>query len=106
MGQKCSDLQTIPLCAIHHREQHRIGLKQFTRDYQLDLNYWIGVFTTKPVIRIFAGRYVAHWRDHVFALTLVEFGLTSAWICFLDRALEVTADEIRARVKEAAPHVR
>lgn len=102
MGQKCSDLETIPLSAAHHREQHRIGLRRFCRTYDIDVNYWIARFTLKPRFSVWEGRYIAHWNEQVMSLTLVEFGLTSAWLCFQDRAREILRDEIREHVREFA----
>jgi hypothetical protein len=52
MGQKCSDLETIPLCQLHHREQHRIGLKGFVEKYKLDLKLILWKLTCKPVMKI------------------------------------------------------
>jgi hypothetical protein len=48
MGQKCSDLETLPLCSLHHREQHRIGLRQFQRSYELDIPELLAMLQEKP----------------------------------------------------------
>lgn len=48
MAQKCSDRETIPLCSIHHKEQHRIGLRQFQRSYDLDIETIVETLQQKP----------------------------------------------------------
>jgi hypothetical protein len=79
MGQKCSDRETMPLCSLHHREQHRIGLKQFARDYELDIPALVAALTEKPRIKLasFPLRsepaqsvrvFVAHYRNECFSL--------------------------------------
>ena len=50
MGQKCSDLETIPLCDFHHKEQHRIGMKKFLLLYDLDIPALIAMLTCKPYV--------------------------------------------------------
>jgi hypothetical protein len=37
MGMKPSDKWTISLCGFHHREQHRIGEREFERRHVIDL---------------------------------------------------------------------
>lgn len=37
MGLKPGDQWVIPLCRVHHREQHQIGEAAFERLYHLDL---------------------------------------------------------------------
>jgi hypothetical protein len=37
MGMKPSDKWTISLCDFHHREQHRIGEREFGRKHVIDL---------------------------------------------------------------------
>ena len=79
MGQKSSDRETIPLCSLHHREQHRIGLRQFSRTYELDIPALVEALNEKPRIHIvprtdqyrtviFNVSYVADYRDEVFVL--------------------------------------
>lgn len=86
MGQKCSDLETLPMCNTHHREQHRIGLRQFQRSYELDVPELLAMLQEKPRLfvrevtmlngirgtpGIFAppGRYwLASYRDETFRL--------------------------------------
>jgi hypothetical protein len=99
MAQKCSDLETCPLCQVHHREQHRVGLKRFCVAYELDLPTWIEQFTARPKFVVWEGRYIAHWSNEVIALTLYEYGFTSAWICFVSRAQEILTDRIQRRVR-------
>lgn len=37
MGKKPSDCYVIPLCAEHHREQHRIGERSFSKKYGISM---------------------------------------------------------------------
>ena len=78
MGQKASDFETIPMYALYHQEQHRIGLKAFCRIYQLDIPALLTLLNRKPKITLWEGRYVARWGEHVFALGYVEDGLTKS----------------------------
>ena len=93
MGQKSSDRETIPLCSLHHREQHRIGLRQFSRDYELNIPQLLAQLNEKPRIRlrrttdVFLIRnvdfwnkalYVCEYRDACFYLLPVEIGLDEA----------------------------
>lgn len=48
MGQKCSDRETIPLCGLHHRERHRVGLKQFAQIYNMDVVWIVSELNRKP----------------------------------------------------------
>ena len=48
MSQKCSYLETIPLCSAHHKEQHRIGLRHFQRTYGLDIQALLETLQQKP----------------------------------------------------------
>ena len=86
MGQKSSDRETIPLCSLHHREQHRIGLRQFSRDYELDIPALLTALNEKPRIQlatrtdrfhtlIFSVSYVAQYRDQAFVLFQVSQGI-------------------------------
>ena len=36
MGEKPSDIWTLPLCGVHHEEQHKIGEDQFWQKYAID----------------------------------------------------------------------
>jgi hypothetical protein len=55
MGQKRSDFETIPLCNLHHDEQHRIGWKQFADKYGLNIRELLTVLNLKP--RVYRGEY-------------------------------------------------
>lgn len=91
LGQKRSDLETIPMCELHHDEQHRIGWKQFIVSYRLDVPALVLALQEKP--RIFPGRsglregifdsggsrfYFAHYRDEVFQLLATHYTLESS----------------------------
>lgn len=97
MGQKCSDLETIPLCRIHHQEQHRIGLKAFARIYELDIPALLHLLTRKPVIRVWERRYIAYWGDTVSALHPVELGLPKSMATLKTLIHEHVSQEILAR---------
>ena len=69
LGQKCSDREAIPLCSLHHQEQHRIGLKQFAGDYELDIPFLIEQLNEKPRIVVRrASRFFCLYRDECFRL--------------------------------------
>lgn len=90
MSQKSSDRETIPLCSLHHREQHRIGLKRFARDYNLDIPAMLRDLNERPRIRIagpedalrvpvmaalVTARFLADYRDDTFLLLPVALGV-------------------------------
>jgi hypothetical protein len=86
LSQKSSDRETVPLCSLHHKEQHRIGLKRFARDYNLDIPTMLRALNHRP--RIFAGLYrslygverfyFAEYRDECFTLLPISVGLTES----------------------------
>ena len=95
MSQKSSDRETIPLCSAHHKEQHRIGLREFCRTYELDLPALIRQLTEKPRIvteylpwncTLGSGEdwepptayYFADYRQERFKLLPVDLGLTES----------------------------
>lgn len=78
MGQKCSDLETIPLCALHHKEQHRIGLKKFTADYQLDIRGLLGHLNTRPRINPGGNAWIGSFLGDEHVLCPLSAGLNSA----------------------------
>jgi hypothetical protein len=80
MSQKSSDRETIPLCSAHHREQHRIGLREFSKVYELDVWELINRLLEKPRIetRPLEGTsafYAAVYMGQVFILFPVWAGL-------------------------------
>ena len=77
MGQKRSDLDTIPMCRTHHDYQHQVGWPAFLRKYQLDILELLKALTEKPRIEIeIAGnylgersaRFIAAYRGETFTL--------------------------------------
>lgn len=48
LGQKADDKRTVPMCRIHHQEQTLIGWTKFTTKYELDLEVWIALLSSKP----------------------------------------------------------
>lgn len=50
MGQKRSDLDTVPACRTHHKIQHDKGWPWMIRKYGLDLAEALRMFTDKPVV--------------------------------------------------------
>lgn len=97
MGQKCSDLDTIPLNAQYHREQHRIGLRRFQQTYDLDIAGLLVRLTTKPRVTIWQGRYIGRWSDQTFVLGYLEQGFRHSFMLLKDRCRELLAEEIRSR---------
>jgi hypothetical protein len=79
LSQKSSDRETIPLCSLHHQEQHRIGLRQFQASYELDIPALVEALNERP--RIFPDRhatnpfYFAVYRDERFLLFPVSQGI-------------------------------
>ena len=100
LGQKCSDLDTLPLCSAHHREQHRIGLRQFQKTYELDIPALLEMLQEKP--RLFVKRhftpgdlsrpsvrfYFASYRDECFKLLPAALGVGESIALALDRCRE------------------
>jgi Protein of unknown function (DUF968) len=96
MGQKCSDLETLPLCEHEHREQHRLGLRQFAQNHNLDIVWIVTQLHRKPKLFIdwvpvryptyptqpgeystpaeFQPFFFAAYRDEVFKLLPVSLG--------------------------------
>ena len=107
MGQKSSDLETIPLNALYHAEQHRIGLRAFCRTYDLNIPELLAMLNEKPRVRIVSlswrgaeayGRYVGDYRGATLALGLVSQGLPHSIKLLKDRVREILSDEIRIRL--------
>jgi len=48
MGQKRSDLDTIPMCQTHHDFQHQVGWPLFIRKYEIDIAELLKAFKEKP----------------------------------------------------------
>jgi hypothetical protein len=82
LGQKSPDTSAIPLCAKHHRtgrdSYHRLGPRQFARVHQLDIESTVRRLTTKPVIRVECGTFVAHLDGQHYAVGTVQAGLPKA----------------------------
>lgn len=100
MGQKCSDFETIPLNALYHREQHRIGLRAFQRIYELDIPAVLALINRKPRITVWDGRYLAQWGEETLCLGYLDRGLDFSIRLLRDRVRDLLADRIRARVRE------
>jgi hypothetical protein len=83
MGQKRSDLETVPMCEYpHHKEQHRIGWKAFSEKYELDIPALIAALMVKPRIVRWEYPEPTYWMDYrneVFRLNRArEGGVTRA----------------------------
>ncbi len=86
MSQKSSDREAIPLCSLHHQEQHRIGLRQFSKSYELDIPALVEQLNQRPFI--FIGpvsretvpqpHYFADYRDECFRLFPVAGGIAES----------------------------
>jgi len=79
MGQKRSDLDTIPMCRTHHDYQHQVGWPAFIRKYQLDIPELLKALTEKPRFeiveqRFLPPRYNATYRSEEFALLSAALG--------------------------------
>ena len=83
MAQKSSDREAIPLCSLHHREQHRIGLRQFSTSYELDIPALVEQLNQRPYIFIKPvplpePHYFADYRDECFRLFPVCNGIAES----------------------------
>ena len=92
MGQKSSDRETIPLCSLHHREQHRIGLRQFQASYELDIAGLVAALNEKPRLSVknvpvqwtkdgtmWERYWLAAYRDEVFMLLPARRDIDNAY---------------------------
>jgi hypothetical protein len=117
MGQKSSDLETIPLNALYHREQHRVGLKKFAATYDLDIPAILAMLTEKPDVSTLrywdAGLdrqlhselfYVANYAGDFMRLAPVRDGLPKSLAILKDRVRESLTERILARVKSFQAH--
>lgn len=109
MGQKRSDLETIPLCHAHHEEQHRIGWPRFIATYQLDVAAILAELREKPrlliVVKVVAGLrhhgrwFIALYKGQEFYLRPVEWGVDAA----IARARIVCGEYLRDRLIQRRP---
>lgn len=104
MGQKRSDLETVPGCPMHHDEQHRMGWKAFALKYDLDIPALIGILTTKPHIRRgeLGECYYAVYFDEVFQLSRVEDGLGKAMSVCRDLCREWLIENVFRPIAKAS----
>jgi hypothetical protein len=98
MGQKRSDLDTLPLCSAHHEEQHRIGWPRFIQTYELDVQEILRELREKPRLVIVpreeeAGLRYWHalYRGQEFLLDPVAYGAKNAIL----RAFRVCGEYLR-----------
>lgn len=115
MGQKRDDFRAIPMCWIHHAEQHSIGWPRFIQTYDLDLQEILRELREKPVLVVWSGiptlgqlcprdprffgwgpRFVALYRDQEFILKSVDDGLEAS----LDLAFRVCGEYLRDQLRE------
>ncbi len=65
IGQKSSDLSTIPLCAKHHRDgndsYHKLGPRRFAEVHRLDVGRLVMRLSERPRIRVVAGSFVGRF---------------------------------------------
>jgi hypothetical protein len=109
LSQKSSDKEAIPLCYLHHREQHRIGLKRFQKTYELDIPSLIDMLQEKPRIAIgrtarTAGYYVALYRSELFTLLPVHLGLGESVALALQLCREYLIESHFHAARECSSH--
>lgn len=105
MGQKCSDLDTMPLCRLHHEEQHRIGWPRFIQVYELDVPAILAELRERPKIVVASGivslapgpHFVALYREQEFVLKPTSFGLELSVACALSSCGEYLRDQLLQR---------
>ena len=91
MAQKSSDREAIPLCSLHHKEQHRIGMKRFAESYALDIPALVEQLNQRPYIFVKPvplqwpwgviipePHYFADYRDECFRLFPVCNGIAES----------------------------
>jgi hypothetical protein len=81
MRQKRSDFETIPLCQMHHDEQHDKGWKDFLAKYDLDLIGLLTALNAKPKVYQNPDRLNRYWMDYQgesYILTPIEEGVKKA----------------------------
>ena len=102
MAQKRSDFETLPLCRLHHQEQHRIGWTQFIRSYELDVQWWLEQLRERPKMflqdsyRMTTGTvfYYCSYRHHIQHLCEVRSGVSEAWRIAQQRCREILIAEL------------
>jgi hypothetical protein len=103
MGQKRSDLDTLPLCYAHHEEQHRIGWPRFIPTYELDVQEILRELREKPRMFIVdrAGinqrHFTVAYRGQEFFLTGVRDGVEKALSYALRACGEYLRDQLIQR---------
>ena len=104
MAQKRSDLDTIPMCALHHSEQHRVGWPQFIRTYDLDIHELLKQLREKPrfEVREIPAVWIAIYRGKELRLTRTAYGFTSSLECAKDLCRDILIDEVFRSKVEAA----
>lgn len=104
--QKCSDYKTLPLCRFHHSNGvdslHKLGPRKFMHVHNLDIPALIQWLTSKPVIRIEAGKYVAFIDGERFLLRPIADGLRPSFVCAVARCKEMRAEVLYSKSVEAA----
>jgi len=89
--REASDLETIPLCGLHHKEQHRIGLKRFTHSYDLDIPAILERLTARPRIVPMGDAFIGFFLGEEHVLCPLGAGLNSA----IRRMVAVRSDVLR-----------
>lgn len=97
MGQKRSDLETIPLCRLHHEEQHRSGWPHFILTYQLDLLPILAELREKPRLTIISPYVYAWYRGAEFELKPISMGLHASIECAVSVCGEYLRDQLLQR---------
>jgi hypothetical protein len=120
MGQKRSDLDTIPMCRTHHDYQHQVGWPAFIRKYQLDISELLYKLNSKPhfiiqqqpiapdrntkIVTHRVPYYVAVFDDQIFNLLPVSSGMKESWRCFQGLRREHLIDTLFRPLVERQRH--
>ena len=110
MGQKRSDLDTLPLCSAHHEEQHRIGWPRFIQTYELDVQEILRELRERPILVIChrsgdrypspvdaPAFYQAFYKDTEFTLLGTADGVAANIRLAWDLCGEYLRDQLRER---------
>ena len=97
MGQKRSDVDTIPMCRTHHDYQHQVGWATFLRKYQLDIPELLKALTEKPRLRLMR-------QTDNFIIRRVDWWGLKLWVCeiygdvWLVGPTSMTAQELQSHL--------
>lgn len=103
MSQKRDDFGVIPMCSIHHKEQHSIGWPRFIQLYELDVPAILAELREKPRLVIWRTgnrglfNFYALYRGQEFLLEPAAFGAGCAFVAALQICSEYLRNQLLQR---------